>query len=70
MKNSNTEKTIFAGTKAFDVIKNGLGVIYGCNEIRHGDVKFVRSELAEPNSIFTEDPSLVEVLEALKQKFE
>lgn len=61
-----TDKTIFAGTKAFEGIRQQLGVIYPCNEIRHGDIKIKRDNLVPENDVLSLDPDIVEAMKGFE----
>ncbi|WP_108944109.1 hypothetical protein [Shewanella halifaxensis] len=61
-------KTIFAGRKVFAAIKECLGVIYGCTEIRHCGVTYMLDERAGENTLHTCDPELSKFLERVEKQ--
>lgn len=63
------ENKIFTGVDVFEKMKHYLGITYDCAEVELGHVTFVLCRIAEPNTMFTEDPLLVKALKELDKKF-
>ncbi len=55
-------KTIFAGQLAFKKIMEHLGIIYGCSEIKHGELIIKLDKLCGDNDIISTDPQIVEAM--------
>jgi len=57
---------IFAGAKAFELIKSKLNVASTSTEMFYGRITIIKHSLMEPNQMVTMDPELVRILKELE----
>ena len=56
------DKTIHMGIEAFNKLKESIGILYGCNEVRHQGITYRLDNMLDPFKCVTLDKDLVRIL--------